>query len=648
MNRVLVYPYVLTILLSASAVASEEGSIILGNPSDRADRLISIVGPRDADVVAECRPTGREAWTPATVYVGATVNAWRTRDQTTRNANIVAGRVPRGSEPCVWNYSFDFDPPLGRVQFRLRAADGGGVILDQEVDLSVCSDVVVVGCGNLDAYLGDAFEMPWRITPGAHQTPQHPNLCLPFTRDVVKPDDRYPLYRYREADAEPVVVSPGLTGWYRIYAGTEPQTSFQLSLSDEGVRYPVPEYHTARSYSRLMQDYLVVSADMTGQDVLLHPGGARYWKDVSIRYLRFVPMTDEEVQAESNARDWARAQGRPFVAYAEPCTINHYEPRSLTLRGHLGNEMRLHQKRGCTDVYVHAVRLGSKAWYRSDVLERLPIPSDEGPDGSAAKWQKWMDEGDPIVVAIEEGHAAGLKVFADMGMNVSYEKTRERAVREHPDYLLNGEGIFLDYRNPGVRDYAVVVAAELMTKYNVDGINLDYARFGCNQSFDAASLLDVGERIHRARRQAEDKWGHPIAVAARIPSYRYHEKQSRSYQGEYDEFLEALTRWAREGWVDRVMACSMGRIGYVSGLDVTRYAEAIKGTSTQLWGDLYGGGAFGNTSASGWQDVARQWVNQGLDGGFFFYTIERPIEFYQLDWQLRLTEYPEKAAVFDR
>ena len=74
-------------------------------------------------------------------------------------------------------------------------------------------------------------------------------------------------------------------------------------------------------------------------------------------------------------------------------------------------------------------------------------------------------------------------------------------------------------------------------------------------------------------------------------------------------------------------------------LSLERYHDAIAGTDVELWGDLYGG--FENMPRSYFLEVARKWCQQGLDGGFFFYDVGRPIEFRQINWQLRLIDRPD-------
>ncbi len=635
-----------TLCLAGTGVAKAE-PLALGDAIDRPDRLILLSGERTEDLLAECRAKDDEPWQPATFYLGTNPDDWRTLDRKEPN-EIFEGRLPAGSEPCLWNYYFDLEMPADAVQFRLRSTATEAVVLERSLDVRSVRNVFLIDHRNFSSLAQKPIASPWRLEPGPRQQPPRPNLGLPFTRELAKPDDRYPIYRYVEAGTEPIVLSPKLSGWYRLYVGTEVQTSFQLSLSKENLKYPVPEYMGGKGYSRPMQDYLVTCADMTGQDVRIEAGGARYWRDVSIRYLRFVPMTGQEVRLRQETLRFAHEHGRPFAAYVESVTPCHYQPRTLRLRDHVRNQMGLHKKRGCTDVYVHVIRLGSQAWYHSDVAERY-LPSAPGnPDHPDAKWLAWMEQGDPLAVAVEEARSIGLRVMPDMGMNVSYKDRRDKLIRDHPEYLVGGKGIFLDYRRPEVRDYAVLVATELLTKCDVDGINLDFARFAANTAFDTKSLVDVVGRIHHVRRQAEIKWGHPLVIAARIPSYRYHERLAATYTGDYPEFLDALKIWAREGWVDRVQACGMGSVHHLGTISIERYARAIEGTGAVLWGDLYGGGAFPNTAATEWLDVARNWTRQGLDGGFFFYATDRPIEFSDLDWQLRLIDFPERAAVLRR
>ncbi len=636
-------------LVNAAVAVPEDASVSpdamtfeIGGVLERSDRLIRISGKRSSELHARFSVNDGETWHAATVFVGTTIDEWRPCDAEQWNAATIEGRLPAGEQACLWNYFFDLQMPAEHAVFRLQEADGGQVVLEKRIDFRDSAPGFVIDQRNVAVLAGGRLSEPWRLQDDALKGGAQ-SFGVTLTKRAVK-TGRYPIYQIDEAAARALVLKPSLKGWHRIYLGMGPHGSVRLSLSGEGIDYPIPEYHNGPTVSnpRLMQEFYVKSADLTDQNIHLKCGGARYWRDASVRYIRFAPMATEEVKHFKQVREFARTSGRPFAGYVEQCTPCNYEPASMTLLAHTRNEMRLNKVRGCTDVYVHVIRVGSKAWYHSDVVERH-LPTDSlGPHGPAAKWTAWMEQDDPMAVSIAEARDAGLKVFADMGMNVSYESDlRERTITEHPEFLCDGKGIFLDYRKPPVRDYAVSIAEELLTKYDVDGIHLDFARFAANRAFDEESLVDVVGRIHQLRQDVQKQRQRRIVIAARIPSYRYHEKNAPDYQGDYSEFLAALRRWARAGQIDRVMTCSMGHVGHVAGLSLDRYKAAIKDTNVELWGDLYGGGAFQGTPRSAWLNVARKWVSEGLEDGFFFYAMDRPTEFEQINWQLRLIDSPD-------
>jgi len=365
-------------------------------------------------------------------------------------------------------------------------------------------------------------------------------------------------------------------------------------------------------------------------------------------------MTDEEVADYRKTRELARKKGRPFAGYVEPCTPAHYLPHGAnTLRGHLHNEMLLNERRGSTDVYVHVLRMGSKAWYHSDRLERRL--GDEN-----SNWYAWMHEGDPLAVAIEEARGVGLKVSADVGMNSPYtKKTKagltERFAREHPEFLLKGHDL-LDYRHAAVRDYVVSIFEELFAKYDLDGVNLDFGRWGYRpEAYTEDSLVDVVRRIDRLRKAAEKRLGHAVYISARVD----YAAPPAEDNAEVPPTVAALAVWAKEGLVDRIMVNHDPVRPKINPneLPLGHYLDAIRGTKARLWGDLYSGVRCHWRGNCRWWpkdiagqgpkadvELARRWVEQGLDGGFFYYIRYRPTRFESIQWKLRLIDYPEIIA----
>jgi uncharacterized lipoprotein YddW (UPF0748 family) len=329
----------------------------------------------------------------------------------------------------------------------------------------------------------------------------------------------------------------------------------------------------------------------------------------------------------------AQTKGRPFIGYLEPCTPGSHAPEWLTLQEHLRNEMKLNQVRGSTDVYVHAIRIGSKAWYHSDVVERFM--------GWGPTWPLWMKQGDPMALAVKEARKTGLKIFADAGMNSTYYNSdkeynvlTEQFVIDHPKYLCPNYQLCFDYRNPQVQKYVTSIIRELLMKYDLDGINLDFGRWGYRKAYDVASLVAVLEQIDHDRKAAAEKWGHQVLISARIDYDAPNEK------GEPEPVsLVALRHWAKAGLVDRIMINVYDKLS--PSIDLSRYVKAIEGTNTQFFGDLYQGTWFEKGSPAKDFRIARSWIKQGVNGGFFYYQRCRLIEWEQINWRLRLVDYPE-------
>jgi uncharacterized lipoprotein YddW (UPF0748 family) len=116
---------------------------------------------------------------------------------------------------------------------------------------------------------------------------------------------------------------------------------------------------------------------------------------------------------------------------------------------------------------------------------------------------------DPLAVAIDEGHKAGLEVHAWMNTFLVWHKGRrpysgQHVINQHPEWLVqdkNGnrtltprhdcEGAFLDPGLPEVREYTKQVFLDVATRYAVDGIHFDYVRFPSEDwSYSAADVRE--------------------------------------------------------------------------------------------------------------------------------------------------------------
>ncbi|MDX9981015.1 MAG: hypothetical protein RBU25_13400 [Lentisphaeria bacterium] len=108
----------------------------------------------------------------------------------------------------------------------------------------------------------------------------------------------------------------------------------------------------------------------------------------------------------------------------------------------------------------------------------------------------------------------------------------------------------LNYAHAEVREYQMAFVAELLERYDPDGLELDWMRFGHHltpgREREEGHLLD--EFVRRAR-ALTDEWsakrGHPIRLAVRVPAH----PDAAAGLG-----MDGVA-WAREGWVDWLVPC---------------------------------------------------------------------------------------------
>ncbi len=120
---------------------------------------------------------------------------------------------------------------------------------------------------------------------------------------------------------------------------------------------------------------------------------------------------------------------------------------------------------------------------------------------------------DPLAFAIEEGHKRGLEIHAWFNpfryeSSAGSHGTDDPIRKNHPDWLLtydNGSfsGTIFDPGLPEVREYTVKVIAEVVEKYDIDGIIFDdyFYPYGGTTTEDTQSLQQ-----YKPADQSDDDW----------------------------------------------------------------------------------------------------------------------------------------------
>lgn len=122
--------------------------------------------------------------------------------------------------------------------------------------------------------------------------------------------------------------------------------------------------------------------------------------------------------------------------------------------------------------------------------------------------------------------------------------------RKHPDYwrVPGGKGWTdraLDYGIPEVREHAMAYVRELLERYDPDGLELDWMRFGYHfrpgKEAEGGMILNQFMReVRSLTKQWSAKRGHPIKLGARVPTL----PDAARGLG-----MDGVT-WVREGLVD--------------------------------------------------------------------------------------------------
>jgi len=202
-----------------------------------------------------------------------------------------------------------------------------------------------------------------------------------------------------------------------------------------------------------------------------------------------------------------------------------------------------------------------RACYTSDAWDSYWDIEDPGTNLTAWHHKTWLvhQQGvDLYAVCIERCRAKGISPWVSMRMNDTHYINDPHMAntfwKEHPEYRcehLPG----LNFALPEVRRHTLKLVEELLSRYDIDGIELDWMRFA-DQHFNPkearagrAHLNKMMRVIRRMADKAGKQRGRPIQVAARIPAVP-------SFALGFG--MEGAT-WVKKGWIDMLIASPLWR-----------------------------------------------------------------------------------------
>jgi Glycosyl hydrolase-like 10 len=208
-----------------------------------------------------------------------------------------------------------------------------------------------------------------------------------------------------------------------------------------------------------------------------------------------------------------------------------------------------------------------RASYKSAVWDAIWELGDQEMPGGTGK--AWMDNArilherglDPYAVWIDRCREKGISPWLTMRMNDIHDVPNVKSFMHstfwvnHPEYWRvphDASGGWtsraFDYANPEVREHHMAFVRELLERYDPDGLELDWMRFGYHfkpgQEKEGCAILTQFMRDARAlTKEWSEKRGHPIRLGARVPAT----PDAAKGLG-----MDGVT-WVREGLVDMLV-----------------------------------------------------------------------------------------------
>ena len=236
---------------------------------------------------------------------------------------------------------------------------------------------------------------------------------------------------------------------------------------------------------------------------------------------------------------------------------------------------------------------------------------------------------DPVGVTVETAKELGIAPFISYRMNDHHYLNQEKAFvhpafwRDNPQYWIGDGNRHFDYMHEEVREYYFSLLEELVSLYDVAGLELDFMR---SPVYFKPSEVEAGRemmtqfviKIRKMLDEWEEKRGKKLMLCVRVP---YTTKWCQ------DIGLD-VGRWDREGLIDMVNVSTY----FISSpnIDVAGYKKLVH--NAPLYGEMHfiidkvelSNGFKNNctrkTTKEMYRALAATYLDQGMDGVSFFNT----------------------------
>ena len=193
----------------------------------------------------------------------------------------------------------------------------------------------------------------------------------------------------------------------------------------------------------------------------------------------------------------------------------------------------------------------------------------------------------------------------------------------------------LDYEQPEVREHHLKLVRELCGRYDIDGIELDFLRFWLyfrpgREHHGTQLMLDFMQQARAATRAAEQRLGHPVRLAVRVPGVPWIARRHG---------LDAAA-WGKAGLVDLIIAGAWWTSSN-SDLPIETWKGLLSGTDVQVavgLGDALNSGASGRRTMTHeeMRGICTSGLHRGADAVYFFNLFTGPYHYWSREDHDRL------------
>jgi len=352
--------------------------------------------------------------------------------------------------------------------------------------------------------------------------------------------------------------------------------------------------------------------------------------------------TCTEEQATSEVTLASRSAG-VILNQAADAIVNYLRPEPLLEHG-AASEMLKAALKQLVDQY-DGTRISHLFWnvcyqrtaYRSDVW-----PSYWDVDNPAANTSDWPRKywllhtrgiDDVFEILIPRSRERNISPWVSLRMNDTHyiEDSAKISLlwHEHPELRTHARGGF-NYMRPEVKQHYLTLIDELLGRYDIDGVELDWMRFPHHfepEDFEHGCdiLTQFMSEVRRRTDATAKRLGHPVGIAARVPATPGFARGLG---------MDGVT-WAQQGLVDILIPCSTWKPSYAD-IPVEQWRAEIgtneKGyciaAGTDLWIRCTPTGRFMGSSMETIRGFTASMLDRGADQIYLFN------HFAPADWSL--------------